>query len=222
MDKNQGLTAALAAVQADLEHATRRSENPHFRSRYADLAAVIDVCRAPLARHGIAVVQLPSSSSSDLPSVSIETRIMHISGESITGTLTLPVARWDAQGIGSCITYGRRYALMAMLGIAADDDDGNAASIPHAPAHAPPREKAPTSETAPGEALEFARDVVASTTRAQLAAIAEMAMPAGLSERMNYACAALVAVRDEELGGDVVADARQRKAAAWLRAAAAP
>lgn len=118
------LAEALAKAQGQIDDASKGSKNPFFNSKYADLAAVRAVIREPLAVNDIAVIQFPRSLDGE---VEVETMLTHKSGEFISETLRLPVGKWDAHGIGSAITYARRYGLMSLLGIATDDDDGNAA-----------------------------------------------------------------------------------------------
>jgi hypothetical protein len=122
------LAKALAKAQGEIEDATKDSVNPAFRSKYADIASIRAVIRGPLSSNGLAVVQNPTTSSNGvIDSVTIETRITHTSGEFITGVLRMPIGKSDPHGVGSGITYARRYALMSMLCLASDDDDGNAA-----------------------------------------------------------------------------------------------
>ncbi len=123
-DSISNIAEALAKAQGAIDDASKGSKNPYFNSKYADLAAVRSAIREPLAVNDIAIVQLPRSLSGE---VEVETMLVHKSGEFISETLRLPVGKWDAHGIGSAITYARRYGLMAILGIAAEDDDGNAA-----------------------------------------------------------------------------------------------
>lgn len=118
------LAEALAKAQGQIDDASKGSKNPFFNSKYADLAAVRAVIREPLAVNDIAVIQFPRSLNGE---VEVETMLTHKSGEYMSETLRLPVGKWDAHGIGSAITYARRYGLMSLLGIATDDDDGNAA-----------------------------------------------------------------------------------------------
>jgi hypothetical protein len=119
------IAAALAKAQGTMGHAAKDKTNPHFKNSYADLANVLDVCRDPLATNGIAVTQLPAMQR-DV--VVLTTMLIHSSGQWIRSTLTMPVSKRDAQGVGSAITYARRYALSAMVGITQDDDDGNKAT----------------------------------------------------------------------------------------------
>jgi hypothetical protein len=118
------LAAALVKAQSALSGAKKDSTNPHFKTAYADLASVWDACRAPLANAGLSVVQLVSS---DATHAIIETILAHSSGEWVSSTLAVPLTKADAQGLGSAITYGRRYALAAIVGVCPADDDGEAA-----------------------------------------------------------------------------------------------
>jgi hypothetical protein len=120
------LTEALSKAQGVIEGAKLDSTNPFFKSRYSDLTSVWASCRKPLAENGLAVFQTCCSDTPDI--VVVETMLSHISGEWVRGRLTMKPAKNDPQSIGSCITYGRRYSLAAMVGIAPEDDDGNVAS----------------------------------------------------------------------------------------------
>ena len=119
------LAAALAKAQGAMHGAAKDSRNPHFNSRYADLAAVWDAAREPLARNEIAVLQLPSTPEAGL--VGMTTTLLHSSGEWIQSE-ELVVQAKDAgpQAVGSCLTYLRRYQLAALVGIAPEDDDAEA------------------------------------------------------------------------------------------------
>ena len=118
------LAAALAKAQGLIANASKDSANPFFKAKYADLASVREAIRGPLAAHGLAVVQSPAA---DGATVSVETLLMHSSGQWIKGLVTATAKDAGPQAIGSCITYLRRYALQAFSGVAAEDDDGNAA-----------------------------------------------------------------------------------------------
>jgi hypothetical protein len=123
-----GLCAALVAAQGDLRNPLKDSVNPFFKSRYADLATVRDTVVPTLAAHGLAVIQMPSTLNGQ-PALS--STLCHKSGEWMRSTMLLCPAKTDPQGIGSALTYARRYALQAIAGVTAeDDDDGNAASNP--------------------------------------------------------------------------------------------
>jgi hypothetical protein len=119
------LAAALAQAQGEIENVAKDSENPHFRSKYADLASVLSEVRPKLAKHGISVLQMPVNGEGG--QVAVVTRLLHSSGQYIESELAIAPAKADAQGAGSAITYLRRYCLMAAAGIAPEDDDGEAA-----------------------------------------------------------------------------------------------
>lgn len=119
------LAEALAAAQSEIENAAKKSNNPHFKSKYADLAEVINTARPVLSKHGLSVTQWPSFADG---LVSVETLLTHKSGEWIANTASAPADKLTAQGVGSAITYLRRYSLAALACIAQEDDDGNAAS----------------------------------------------------------------------------------------------
>jgi len=123
------LAAALAKAQAEMENAHKTSSNPHFKSKYADLAEIINTVRPVLAAHGLSVVQfIGLEAGVAIPIVTVETVLMHSSGEWMSSVAAAPLSKPDAQGVGSVTTYLRRYSLAAVTGIAQEDDDGNAAS----------------------------------------------------------------------------------------------
>jgi len=123
-----GLAAALAAAQGVMKGALKDSANPFFKSRYADLASVVEAIRTAFSTNGLSYIQTVEPSDKD--EVRVETTLLHASGEWIScGILSLPVSKIDAQGYGSALTYARRYSLSAAVGVAPEDDDGNAASL---------------------------------------------------------------------------------------------
>jgi hypothetical protein len=110
-----------------MRDAAKDATNPHFKSKYATLASVREAVTPSLTKHGLSVVQLFEPHGFE--GVCIITVLMHSSGEWIQSKLVLPVAKKDPQGMGSAISYGRRYQLAAICGIATDDDDdANAAA----------------------------------------------------------------------------------------------
>lgn len=123
------LAAALANAQAEMGGAKKDSTNPHFKSKYADLASVVDASLPALNKHGIAVVQFPrlAHAGGNEWLVEVETQLIHSSGQFVADSLAVPVTKVDAQGVGSAITYARRYALGALASVAPEDDDANAA-----------------------------------------------------------------------------------------------
>jgi hypothetical protein len=149
------LAAALAQAQGEIEDAAKDSLNPHFKSRYADLASVRAAIRAPFAAHGLAVPQFMIGL--DGGGLGLATLLKHSSGQWICGITPL-VGRLDQmQSLGSAVTYARRYALMAVAGIASDDDDGEATRT----AGPAPREHAPSVpfEPRPAPKRELPTDV---------------------------------------------------------------
>lgn len=162
------LAEALAKAQGAIANASKDAQNPHFRSSYANLASVREAIRAPLSENGLAYTQLVRTEHGK---VQIETMLLHKSGQFMGETLDIPLAKQDAQGIGSATTYGRRYSLMALIGIAAeeDDDDGNVATA-NAPSHQRREQPAqkPAQAPAPSPAEEMVKAVKARPSVASL------------------------------------------------------
>lgn len=128
-----GIAQALVAFQAEVGNVSKGKENTFFHSNYADLAAVKAEAQPFLTKHGLAVVQAPGYLVvGDKIYDTLLTKVVHAkSGEVEQSTLVLKPVKQDPQAQGSAITYARRYAFMALLGLVADDDDdGNAASAP--------------------------------------------------------------------------------------------
>lgn len=126
------LAAALAKAQAEIEPASKDAENPHLKSRYADLAAVWEVCRGPLTKNGLAVVQAPEpfEAGGEVGMV-LRTTLFHSTGQYLSSTLPLAFDAGKMQSLGSAITYARRYALASLVGVVAEaDDDGHQAVSP--------------------------------------------------------------------------------------------
>lgn len=119
------LAKALAKAQMEMGKAIKESTNPAFRSKYADLGNVMDACLPALNKYGIAVIQ--PFVTDDINGKAVKTVLIHEGGETLECAVPLIIGKNDMQGLGSAITYARRYGLMAMAGIAPEDDDGNAA-----------------------------------------------------------------------------------------------
>ena len=116
------LAEALAKAQSELEGAKKESTNPFFKSSYADLHAVIKSAFPHLSKHGLSV----SQGNEIVPNaICVTTTLMHASGQWLRSKVKLPLSKVDAQGVGAAITYGRRYGLSAIVGIAQYDDDAN-------------------------------------------------------------------------------------------------
>lgn len=146
------LAAALAKAQAAMPNASKDATNPHFKSRYADLASIWDACRKPLSDNGLAIVQAPVASEPGY--VGLTTTLLHASGQWIAETVSAPLTQNTAQSVGSALTYLRRYALAAMVGVAPDDDDGNTASQPTQPAQRTAYTPPATVNTSTGEIVD--------------------------------------------------------------------
>ena len=114
------LTLALSKVQAQLKPAKENSKNPFFKSSYADLGAVWDSVRKLLAENELAIIQMPTDVGG------LTTILSHSSGEYMSSTMYIP-SKEDAHGVGSAISYARRYALASVVGVVTGDDDGNGA-----------------------------------------------------------------------------------------------
>jgi len=120
-DSIANLAKSLCAAQGVMEAAKKDADNPFFKSKYADLASVWDACRAPLTSNKLSIIQLPGKDESGY---FLDTILAHESGEWIASRLALKPIKDDPQGVGSAITYARRYGLQAMVGIAPEEDDG--------------------------------------------------------------------------------------------------
>jgi len=118
------LAIALAKCQGEMESAKKDSDNPFFKSKYADLSSVWATCRIPLTKNGLSIAQTLETINDKLH---LNTLLLHSSGQWIKSTMPIISAKQDAQGMGSGITYARRYCLSAIIGISQDDDDGEAA-----------------------------------------------------------------------------------------------
>ncbi len=126
------LAKALSLAQREIDGAKKESENPFFKSRYADLSSVWESCRDHLTKNGLSVVQLPGN---DGDMMTLETVLLHESGQWISSVCAMKPVKNDPQSCGSCLSYLRRYCLSAVVGGCSteSDDDGNAASNPEKP-----------------------------------------------------------------------------------------
>jgi hypothetical protein len=161
------LAAAVIKAAAELKNPAKDSVNPFYNSKYADLASVRDAVLPVLARHDLAVLQLPCELDN---AAALTTLLTHTSGEWVETTIKLRPVRNDPQGVGSALTYARRYALQAIAGVAAeDDDDGNAAGRREKPAAGANGHTGTNGRTPPpaGEALAGAYSQRLATCRTQ-------------------------------------------------------
>jgi len=125
-EKIDKLASALSKAQSEMKGAEKKSINPFFNSGYADLHTVIESSFPHLTNHGLSVIQGNESRPGEF---FVTTMLLHESGQWIKSKLKMPIEKVTAQSIGSAITYGRRYGLSAITGIAQYDDDGNAVSL---------------------------------------------------------------------------------------------
>lgn len=195
---HENIYAALAAAQLEMGKAIKDSENPHFKSKYADLASVMDACFPALNRNGIAVLQPPYD---DETGRYVKTIFVHgKTGETTECRVPLIVGKNDMQGYGSAVTYARRYGLMTMAGIAPEDDDGNAAV---AAAPKPPSKNEETRKLyenfqkqmeecqSPADLRSFWADTEAKEVRSKL--------PADWVKTLTEECAKLGKILTEQL-----------------------
>jgi hypothetical protein len=178
----KNIASALVRAQRGFAPALKTSTNPHFRSKYVDLAGCIEAVVDALNAAGIALIQ---RTSEDSTGVTVETVFVHESGEMMEcGKLHVPASKQDAQGYGSALTYARRYSLMAAAGIAPEDDDGNAASKTPAP-----KVSATKTDLVPPNRMNVIADVAAAVNERMSAddvigAVAEYSGITDVEEKM--------------------------------------
>jgi len=159
-DQINELVKALSKAQKKFSHAEKNATNPHFRSNYANLSAVIDACRDSLCDEGLSYSQVPKLNGEQWV---CETMLFHSSGQWISNQVPILASRADAQGFGSGLTYARRYGLAALVGVAQEDDDGNEAVTAK-----PPEEKKPENRASKPDSKQntLSRIVAKVTERA--------------------------------------------------------
>ena len=135
--------ADLIAAQGACDPVLKDATNPHFRSKYASLSSCVDACKEAFHRHNFALLQ---SNGHDEYGQFVQTTLLHTTGAQWGSVVYLVLSKQDMQGLGSAITYARRYGLLGMVGLAPEDDDGNAASAPTKP-QPKPAPQAPQSST---------------------------------------------------------------------------
>jgi hypothetical protein len=136
-DNIADLAASLAKAQSEMGAVHKDQDNPYFRSKFAGLSTVWEAVKPALTKNGLSIVQMPGS---DERGYFVQTQLLHSSGQWIRSTTYMKPAKEDPQGIGSLISYARRYALQAMVMACPDDDDGEAAmgrNSPQKPTEAP-------------------------------------------------------------------------------------
>jgi hypothetical protein len=174
--KHASIAAALAKAQSEMGKALKDAANPHFKSKYADLSSVTGACMPALNANGIAVIQ---PFFDDETGRYVKTILIHgASGETLECRVPLIVAKNDMQGFGSAATYARRYGLMAMTGIAPEDDDGNAA------AKSPPKDETRQPSVDPRE-VEQAKAIMLSAPSLDALKAAFLALPKPIQQAVT-------------------------------------
>lgn len=164
------ISAALAKAQGQIEGASKGKINPAFKSKYADLASIWDACREALSTNGLAVLQIPNETPEGML---LTTMVTHSSGQWFRSSYPVRPVQATPQGLGSAITYARRYALMAMVGIAPEDDDGEAA-MGRAPQQAANCQPAAQKPPAPAPVDRKAHETIAAAIELAIIASANM------------------------------------------------
>ena len=154
------LATALCLAQAEMGGAIKDSNNPLFKSSYADLTSVIKVIKEPFAKYGLSFVQLPVTSAGG-NGIGVSTMLMHKSGQWLQSEYLLPMDKVTPQGAGAAITYARRYALQSLVGIPSVDDDGELAMYRNEPE---PVEPPPAKRVS----KKLAQDVVALVVASEI------------------------------------------------------
>lgn len=188
----RNLYAALARAQANFARVIKNRVNPAFKSRYADIEAILAAVRPALNAQGIFLCQRVINGPDR---VSCETVLLHVSGEELAGgAVSIPLPRGsknEAQALGSAITYARRYSLSATLGISADDDDdGNACAAAPAPAPAPvvvPPDLKARAEEAAAHGISAYQEFFSSLEKSERVMLAKAGMHAALKQRAEEA-----------------------------------
>lgn len=182
------LLPALIAARTQFPALVKDSENPHFKSRYADLASVVDACTPALAKNGLAVLQTTRWADGAL---TLDSTLAHISGEWIASEYPVSADYSRPQLIGAALTYSRRYSLMALTGLAPEDDDGETASGRGSNGHAPPapRPHAASHRPAPSGNGHTTRPALpAPAPRAASATVDGPRVPVSGSGLYRWAC----------------------------------
>jgi len=194
---------ALVKAQKEMGPALKSSVNPHLRSKYADLGAVMEACFDALNNNGFAVMQ---PGGSDEHGTYVETVFAHESGEMFRSRCYLVIGKQDMQGVGSAWTYARRYGLMAMAGIAPEDDDGEGTKKPKQDQNSKPTAQQKPDKPTPSEMRDRLKNgIAAKATLDELSAMWMHPMTvdaiANLPEPMRLEVTGAYNKRYNDLGG---------------------
>jgi hypothetical protein len=223
------IAPALVAAQAAFPSIVKDGKNPAFRSKYATLDGIMAAVRPALAANGLAVVQgaiHPETDGPKLVGLAVESVLVHTSGEWMATMVPVPVTKSDAHGLGSALSYGRRYGISALLALTTDeDDDGNAATRPpqrqeprqERPAAPPPppagqrlHERVPETPAAPmslakAEAMTMKGQRLGDMDEERLDKLAAWASEKG-NAAVHAACQTILAAREAAMMADDMAD----------------
>lgn len=189
------ISAALAKAQARMDYAAKDAANPFFKSKYADLKSVWEACRVPLTENGLSILQSPYA---DGMNVTVTTMLLHSSGQWFRSHLTASAKKDDAQAIGSTITYLRRYSLQSLVGVAPEDDDGNASvgNGTEKPANQAPKQPKPTPKPTKDPELTAGEFNVAEKYRSLMVACNDLDAFSVIREQIREDKAVTAAVRE--------------------------
>lgn len=164
------IAPALVAAQGKIGPISKDAKNPAFRSRYATLDAIMDAVRPVLTANGLALVQgvtVPETNAEGkLVGITVQTKVVHSSGEWMSSVVPVPVGKADAHGLGSALSYGRRYGVSALLALTTDeDDDGNTAALQSSRPGGPSAKSSAKEQTPPPPAGKRLHETVPETPR---------------------------------------------------------
>jgi hypothetical protein len=189
------LATALCQFQASQIKVAKTATNPAFKSKYANITSVLDAVLGDLTEVGLSVVQFPDGEHS------LTTRLQHISGEYMQATYPLKPSQATPQGVGSAMTYARRYALVSILGLGTEDDDGNAASVPGPPA--PAAAAQPVSKPLAPESRRLIEQLLAHPTIQEDERTRTLAALNNLDHETGKTTISVLTKRIKDRGGEV-------------------
>jgi len=164
----KNLMGALCAAMAEMRDPVKRSQNPHFKSRFADLREVLDCIEEPLGRHGLVFLQLLQPS--DNGTLMLHSQLHHAdSGEMVQAVVPIVPEKPGPQALGSCISYMRRYSAKAMFSLADADEDDDAEAATHRPNYVNIGAKRPAPAQPASDGVPSSMEIVAGIREAKTA-----------------------------------------------------
>lgn len=165
----QNLMGALCAAMAEMRDPVKRSQNPHFKSRFADLREVLDCIEEPLGRHGLVFLQLLRPSEGGL--LMLHSQLHHAdSGEMVEAVVPIVPEKPGPQALGSCISYMRRYSAKAMFSLADADEDDDAEAATNRPTYVNIGAKKAAPVQTQSDGVPSSMEIVAGIREAKTAA----------------------------------------------------